>query len=109
MERDVRLRADPGICGFVCEIEVKRMGKERVEIQIKGSGCKHIQRLSELVPSLTLRELFSPITQNPVYLSAQKARCHPSCVIPVAIIKAAEIALETALPKDVHIKLQEGH
>jgi len=107
MEKEIRLWVDPGICGFKCDIEVKRVSKERVEIRINGTGCKHIQKLGESIPSLTLRDLFSPIIQNPVYLSAQRARCHPSCVIPVAIIKAAEIALETALPRDVSIKVDE--
>jgi len=105
MEREIRLRVDPGICGFKCEIGVKRVSKDMVEIRINGTACKHIQKLGESIPSLTLRDLFSPIIQNPVYLSAQKNKCHPSCVIPVAIIKAAEIALEMALPKDVSLEI----
>lgn len=105
MEREVKVRADPGICGFRTEIGVKRVSKDRVEISINGSGCRHIQSMAEALNGLTLRELFSPITKNPVYLAAQKARCHPSCIVPVAIIKASEIALEVALPKDVLLEV----
>ena len=32
--------------------------------------------------------------------------CHLSCAIPAAIIKVAEVALELALPQEVHIKFE---
>lgn len=52
---------------------------------------------------MTLKELFMPLTKNPVYIAAEKAGCHPSCALPVAVIKAVEAALEMALPKAVRI------
>ena len=47
-----------------------------------------------------------PVTRNPVFLSAEHAGCHPSCPIPVAILKAAEVAMEMALPREVRIKFE---
>ncbi len=104
MEREISLHVAPGICGFECYVRAKRSSRDKVEISIHGSECKHIQTMARLLSSLGLREIFSPITKNPVYISAQDAGCHPSCVIAVAIIKAAELAFETALPKDVWIR-----
>jgi len=75
-----------------------------VKIDIDGSGCKQIQRLSELIPQLGLRDIFVPLTRNPVFVSAEKAGCHPSCIIPTAVIKAAEVALGLALKSDVIVE-----
>ena len=102
----IRVTAEPGICGFPCVIEARRTGRYTVSIKIEGSECKHGQRLSELLEKITMKELFAPVTRNPVFLSAQKAGCHPSCPVPVAILKAVEVAMEMALPRDAVIKFE---
>ena len=102
----VRVMAEPGICGFPCVIEARRTGRYTVSVKIKDSECKHGKRLSGLVEKMTLRELFAPLSKNPVFVSAQRAGCHPSCPVPVAILKAVEVAMEMALPKDVVIKFE---
>jgi hypothetical protein len=55
---------------------------------------------------MTLKELFAPVNRNPVFVSAQRAGCHPSCPIPVAILKAVEVAMGMALPRDAVIKFE---
>lgn len=104
--KTVRVTAEPGICGFPCVIEARRTGRYTVSVKIEGSDCKHGQRLSGLVQKITLKQLFAPINRNPVFLSAQKAGCHPSCPIPVAILKAVEVAMDMALPRDAVIKFE---
>jgi hypothetical protein len=81
-----------------------------VAVAIVGSQCQQIQKLSGGVTSLSLKEIFTPLTRNPVYTSAEQSGCHASCTIPSAIIKAAEVALEMALPRDVqfHITCAQG-
>jgi hypothetical protein len=102
----IRVTAEPGICGFPCVIEARRTGRYTVSIKIKGSECKHGQLLSGIVKKMTMKELFAPVTRNPVFLSAQRAGCHPSCPIPVAILKAVEVAMEMALPRDAVIRFE---
>ncbi|UCF92390.1 MAG: hypothetical protein JSW39_29680 [Desulfobacterales bacterium] len=97
---------NPGICGFPCVIAARRDGVRKLALQITGSECRHIQRLAEILPEITLRELFAPLNRNPVFVSAEQARCHPACPVPVAIVKVAEVALELALPRDVLIKFE---
>lgn len=104
--KTIRVTAEPGICGFPCVIEARRTGRYTVSVKIKGSECKHGQRLSDLVEKITLRQLFAPITRNLVFLSAQRAGCHPSCPVPVAILKAVEVAMDMALPRDAVIKFE---
>jgi hypothetical protein len=75
-----------------------------VALEISGSDCKQIQHLSERLAEISLRDIFAPISRNPVYISAEKSGCHLSCAVPVAVIKAAEVALAMALPSAVRIK-----
>lgn len=93
---------DPGVCGFRCVIWAQREGKGQVRLLLE-SECAHIQRMAVHLEVITLRGLFSPLSRNPIFVAAEKARCHGSCVIPVAVAKAAEVALEMALPRDVRI------
>lgn len=100
------IRVDPGICGFVCTVCAKKLEARTVKIAIEGSECKQVQRLSELITQIGFRDVFVPLTRNPVFVSAEKAGCHPSCVIPTAVIKVAEVALGLALKCDVVIQFK---
>jgi hypothetical protein len=103
-ENGVKVSVNPGICGFTCIITASKIERRSVEIKITESECKHIKEYSEKLKSMGLKELFMPMTKNPVYIHAQSSGCHPSCPIPVAALKAAEVALEMALPRDVEIR-----
>jgi hypothetical protein len=97
---------DPGICGFPCVIKARKTGAREVSLKISGSECEQIQKIAERLTTLSIKELFTPLSRNPVYASAEKSGCHLSCAIPVAVIKAAEVALDLALPQDAHIKFE---
>ncbi len=101
----VRVTAEPGICGFSCDVEARRTGRHTVSVKIKAE-CEQAQRLSSLLEKMSMKDLFAPVTRNPVFLAAQGAGCHPSCPIPIAILKAAEVAMNMALPKGVLIKFK---
>jgi len=100
----VCVNLDPGICGFPCTIEATRAENRTVLVTIRDSECEHIQRLSESLNEIGLRDLFAPISRNPAFISAERAGCHPSCPIPIAIMKAVEAAMDMALPRDVFIR-----
>jgi hypothetical protein len=87
-------------------IKARKTGARQVSLAISGSDCEQIQRLAERLATLSMKDIFAPLSRNPVYISAEKSGCHLSCAIPVAIIKAAEVALELALPQEVHIKFE---
>jgi len=95
-----------GICGFTCHIEAWKIDKSAAGLKISESECRQIQRFSDLVSKLTLREIFMPVTRNPVYLAAQQSGCHASCPIPMAVLKTAEVAMEMALPREVSMRFE---
>ena len=103
---DTCASVDAGICGFTCRIRAWKIDKRTVGLEISESECQQIQDYSELIRQLTLNEVFVPATRNPVYLAAEQSGCHPSCPIPVAVIKAAEVTMEMALPRDASIRFE---
>ena len=104
VSNEICVTVDPGICGFACVIRASKIEKRRVRVHIIESDCQQILRLSaKLQEEITLKELFMPMTRNPVYQCAEKSGCHATCVIPGAVLKAVEAAMELALPKNVSI------
>ena len=77
-----------------------------VSLNISGSDCKQIQRLDKRIKKMSMPELFTPVSRNPVYVAAEKSGCHTSCVIPAAILKAVEVAMGMALPREVRITFE---
>ena len=103
------MTVDPGICGFPCVIRASTLERRRVRVRIVESECQQILRLAGRLDEISLRELFMPAARNPVYQSAEASGCHASCVIPAAVLKAAEVAMGMALPKDVSLRFQASH
>ncbi len=102
--KSVCVRVHPGVCGLECVVKARRVDSRTVSIVISESDCQQIQRLSDRVKRISLKQLFSPMTRNPVYVCAEQSGCHPSCAVPVAVLKVAEVALGMALPRDVRIQ-----
>ena len=98
----VQVIVEPGICGFPGSIRVRRVEQYTAKIEIK-SGCQQIRNVASALDEITMAELFLPASRNPVYRAAELASCHPSCPYPAAVLKAAEVALKMALPKEVRI------
>ena len=98
---EVCLSVNPGVCGFTCLIHVRLNGRRDVSIAIEDSACRQIRCLSERLTALSLRELFMPLTRNPVYRAAELCGCHASCVIPSAVLKAVEVCMGMAVARDV--------
>lgn len=102
----VCVTVDPGICGFPCVVKARRIEARKVSLEISGSDCEQIQRMAAQLSILSIKDLFTPLSRNPVYAATEESGCHLSCAIPVAVIKAAEVALELALPQEVRIKFE---
>jgi hypothetical protein len=105
-KQEIHLILDPGVCGFQCIIRARSIERRKVHIEITGSECNSVKQLTALLGDIVLRDLFAPISRNPVFLLAEKAGCHPSCPVPVGVLKAAECAMEMALARPVSIRFE---
>ena len=103
---EVTVVVEPGVCGFQCIIRAKRIENRRVRIEITGSGCKSVNQMATFLEDILLRDLFAPPSRNPVFLSAERAGCHPSCPVPIGVLKAADFAMEMALARPVSIRFE---
>jgi hypothetical protein len=96
----------PGICGFNCKVYAHKIEKRAIALRIEGSECKQIQQLAQIVTQISMQDLFTALTRNPVFVSAEKAGCHSTCCVPTAILKASEAVLGMALASGVMIKFE---
>ena len=99
----INISVEPGICGFCCQVQAWQQNKHSASVKITGSECELIQKLAENIKEVTLHDIFTSHTRNPVFKAAELAGCHLTCPVPVAVLKAAEVALELALPKNASI------
>jgi len=80
-------------------------GKNSIRFEIQ-SDCDQIKKLARDLGEIGLKDLFLPLSRNPIFLCAEKSQCHLACPIPCSLVKAAEVALGLALPKGVMIKFE---
>ena len=104
---EVVVEVNSGICGFDCRVSAKQVEKRTIKISITGSGCTMIQEITTILDDITMQDLFVPLTKSKIFIAAENVGCHLACPVPTAIAKAAEVALELALPKDVVIKIEK--
>ena len=103
----ISISVEPGVCGFSCRVEARRRDKQRAVILITGSECELIRKLAGNLTEVTVNDIFTPHSANPVYKAAQLAGCHLTCPVPIAILKAAEVVLELALPHNASLNFEQ--
>lgn len=99
----VYITVEAGICGFCCQVKARQQSKDCAVIEITGSECELVQELAENIREITVQDIFTRHSGNPVFKAAERAGCHLTCPVPVAVLKAAEAALELALPREARI------
>ena len=99
----VTVAVNPGICGFDCQVVATVKTKRIATIEIIDSECVLINKIVQDLTEITFMDMFKPHTKNLVFKSVEQAGCHLCCPVPIAIIKASEVALGLALPRDISI------
>lgn len=99
-----------GACGFEATIRMEPRADGRFAVSIE-SGCGAVQRFADALGEAGLEPL-EEITYQPELprALAAAAAClpHPSCPVPVGVLKALEAAAGLALPADVALRFTEG-
>ena len=111
MKTKVKVKVNPGICGFTTAVTAVSEDSMNVDFRI-GSACKIIKALAialkEITPINAYQEL-DPRTESVVMKKARemfmKKGCCEACVVPVAVCKAMYVAAGLALPKDVTLEI----
>lgn len=101
----IRVKADPGICGFKTEIGVCSDDLQNATIDFK-TECPNLKPLErELTEADAYQECFAKVGCGAVYETVRKYCKHAACPIPAAVIKGVEAACGLALPKDARIEI----
>ena len=102
-----KVTVDAGICGFTAIIKAAKIkeGGGGVGVEV-FCPCEMVKRLSKELRDLEFgTKAFYGISDSVVYQLASKHIGHVACPVPSAILKAIEVELELALPKDVSMKI----
>ena len=95
-----------GVCGHSAVIEISKVDDAHVQVVIT-SACDQITAMNPDLARVQWKgkghEVFKRMTESVVYQSAARHIRHTACPIPAAILKAIEVEVGIALPKDVTI------
>lgn len=104
---ECKTTVDAGVCRFKTVIEA--VGDDMMNVTFKiRSECPAVRAMAEELkgPIEAFEALKMPFSENPIYCAADRTINHSSCPVPSAVIKAAEVAAELALKKDVNLKME---
>jgi len=96
---------EAGICGFIAIVEVTKLPNRKVRVTI-DSKCEMMNKLGCKLKELDWSDALKLPKNSPVYNSACQHSGHPACPVPIAILKAIEVEVGVALPKDVSIRFE---
>ena len=105
------LEVQAGACGYTAKITIHQVDEHHVRVEI-DSLCDQITAMNRDLECLQWKgkghEVFRPMNDSAVYRSASTHIRHTACPIPSAILKAIEVEVGAALPKDVTITFVSG-
>jgi len=100
-----------GACGFLTHIKARQENKREVCIEIE-SDCESVEDLGFILEEsgpLGIKEIIATSQKaNRVFEAAAEKLPHAACPVPVAIIKASEVALGLNVPSPVTIEFENG-
>lgn len=98
-----------GACGFTTVIKVTKLAKMRVKVQVI-SACQDVRRLNDDLAEVDCSKgVFGRMVDSHIYKVASVKLKNSDCPVPCAIIKAIQVELGGAIPKDVIINItKEG-
>ena len=105
------VQINPGVCGFVAQVEATTEDGQAVTFDVK-TDCQKIQTLAELLaeggPLDAYQEIDSSSESRLMSLGqSSTAECCRGCVVPAGMFKAMEVAAGLALPKDVGMTMSK--
>lgn len=102
------VKVQPGICGLLTEIQAESDDGQNVRLALE-SECPAITAMGGELPTVDgYSAAFAKFSESPVYQAAEKHFKHAACPVPMAMIKAVEVACGLALPKDVDVSIERS-
>ena len=97
----------PGICGFIALVSASTEDGQHVDVEFQ-SDCPNLSRLNGgLGPFDAYSDLFQPLAKTEVFRQVASSQRHAACPVMSGILKAMEVAVGMALPRDASIVFVE--
>jgi len=96
---------EAGIWGFSIAVEVVRLSARKVRVSV-ASECDMVREMNSQLGELEWQDALKPLADSPVHKAVFKHIKHPACPVLVAIVKAIEVEVGVALPRDVVIRFE---
>ena len=104
----VRVRVEPGACGFEAVASIRPAGEGRFRVSVE-SGCDRVTRWIDELEPLRAHSLLRPEGAARFLEGALKALPHVTCPVPMGILRAAEVLAGAALPSVAVIRTETEH
>jgi hypothetical protein len=101
-----KVKVSAGACGFTVVIKAEKNDKNKLKLKI-ASPCEMIKNLAKELDEVSGDNVFLRINDSEIYKIASKHIKHPACPVPAAILKAIEVEMGFALPKDVTMTIEK--
>jgi hypothetical protein len=101
-----RVVVEAGICGFTTTIVAAKTGRRRVSVEVE-SDCEAVAEMNGELQDLGWMEALGQPGKSAVWECVCTHIKHPSCPVPMGILKAIEVELDLALPRDVMIHFED--
>lgn len=103
---DSNMTVDAGVCRFKTVISAVMDDEGNIEYKIK-SECPAVRKMAkELKPVPVFDAIAMPFAENVIYKEYGPNLEHAACPIPCAMIKAAEVAGDLCLKREVSFKYE---
>jgi len=101
-----KVRVNAGACGYTAVIKVQALDRKKIHINII-TACSMLQSLNEELGVIDwTKGVFDRFCDSVIYKTAHEKLKHTDCPVPMAIIKAIQVELKGAVPKDVSLKFE---
>lgn len=96
-----KVRISAGACGYTTVVKVQALDKKKVHINII-TACRMLQSLNEELGVIDwTKGVFNRFCDSIIYKTAHQKLKHTDCPVPMAIIKAIQVEINGATPKNV--------
>ena len=103
---DVTVTVDAGVCRFKTVIIATMDDEMNIVYKVK-SECPAVREMAKNMRPIGMFDAMAkPLTENVVYSEFANHLEHAACPIPCALVKAAEVASDMALKKEVSFKFE---
>ena len=97
---------DAGVCRFKTVISAEMDDEMNIVFKVK-SECPAAREMAKNMRPIGIFEaLAKPFAENVIYKEFAAHLEHVACPVPCALVKAAEVAADMALKKEVSIKIE---